>query len=162
MKKNPSQLNKQQDGFVLLFTIVVTAIIFFIGAGIYSLSFKELMVSSLSKESQKSIFAADSGVECALWANINNVQPSQSFLCMGNPIRSFGNDGSFTIAFPDKTCAKVTISTNTTTDPNNPDAEGVTTTQIISQGYNKCKSDYPDQPATNYAGLAERVYKVSY
>jgi hypothetical protein len=56
MKTNSSQLNKQQDGFVLLFTIVVTAIIFFIGAGIYSLSFKELMVSSLSKESQKSIF----------------------------------------------------------------------------------------------------------
>jgi divalent metal cation (Fe/Co/Zn/Cd) transporter len=64
MKKLFSQSDKQHNGFVLLFALVVSAIIFFIGAGIFSISFKELMVSSISKESQKSIFAADSGVEC--------------------------------------------------------------------------------------------------
>lgn len=162
MKTNSSQLNKQQDGFVLLFTIVVTAIIFFIGAGIYSLSFKELMVSSLSKESQKSIFAADSGVECALWANINDKETTAPFLCMGNQTQPVGLGGSFYIGFDNKTCAKVNISTDTTTDPNNPGAAGTTSTQIVSQGYNKCKGPGFFAPADNYAGLAERVYKVSY
>lgn len=160
MKKNPSQLNKQQDGFVLLFTIVVTAIIFFIGAGIYSLSFKELMVSSLSKESQKSIFAADSGVECALWANINNVQPFESFPCMGNNTQPVGGNGlSFYAKFDDKLCARVTVEQVITPDPNDIGVAGTTSTRIISQGYNKCNEF---APVTNYAGLAERVYKVSY
>jgi hypothetical protein len=160
MKTNSSQLNKQQDGFVLLFTIVVTAIIFFIGAGIYSLSFKELMVSSLSKESQKSIFAADSGVECALWANINNVPPFESFPCMGYSTRSFGQDGlSFYAQFDNKLCARVLVQQVTTLDPSDLDAAGTTSTKVISQGYNKCNDFYP---VPNYAGLAERVYKVSY
>lgn len=161
MKTNSSQLNKQQDGFVLLFTIVVTAIIFFIGAGIYSLSFKELMVSSLSKESQKSIFAADSGVECALWANINGVDTSTRFPCMGYTTMPFGPgpNGSFYAQFDNKICARVSINKITIPDPNDPDAAGTTTTQIVSQGYNKCNEF---SPVNNYAGLAERVYKVSY
>lgn len=157
MKKNLTQLHTEQKGFVLLFTIVVTAIIFFIGAGIYSLSFKELMVSSISKESQKSIFAADSAAECALWASTNNALGT-SFICMGNTTELGVGGESFTVEFPEtKTCARVTIS-NSSVPSSDPDADPIVSTQVISQGFNKCDGDRP----VNYAGLAERVYKISF
>jgi hypothetical protein len=116
------------------------------------------MVSSISKESQKSIFAADSAAECALWASTNNALGT-SFICMGNTTEPFGVGGeSFTVEFPEtKTCARVTI-TNDSIPSSDPDADPISITQLISQGYNKCNGKIP----VNYAGLAERVYKVSF
>lgn len=161
MKTNSSQFNTEQKGFVLLFTIVVTAIIFFIGAGIYSVSFKELLTSSLSKESQKSIFAADSGAECAMWADTNGqLDGTTRFPCMGNPISPLGGGESFTTGFDNGTCARVNITKDTIPDPNDPNAPGTVRVNIISQGYNKCTT--AGLPVTNYAGLTERVYKVSF
>lgn len=146
------------QGFVLLFSVVVSAVIFFIGAGIFAISFKELLISSLGKESQKSIFAADAGVECGLQADTDgrfvdagNFPP---FQCFGAAIADSGTDGLnkfyFTIIYPDKTCAKVTAI--------KPYDGGPTLTTIYAQGYNKCNNDGP----VNFPGLAERVYKVSF
>ncbi len=155
MKQLFLQSDKQHNGFVLLFALVVSAIIFFIGAGIFSISFKELMVSSISKESQKSIFAADSGVECGLWADMNDL--------LGTPFSCFNTDNttvfnstseSFDVYYNDsKTCAHVNISSIDAGDRGNE-------TTIVAQGYNKCTDQ--GLPITSYAGLAERVYKVSY
>ena len=160
MKKIFSQSYKQHNGFVLLFALVVSAIIFFIGAGIFSISFKELMVSSISKESQKSIFAVDSGVECGLWADINDlVGDSVNFkTCFSdgqtNVIVDPINLGVFDVYYSDsKTCAHVTFSSEATSD------QGTKMT-IVAQGYNKCTNQ--GLPIRSYAGLAERVYKVSY
>ncbi len=155
MKKLTSQLNaSHESGFVLLFSLVVSAIIFLVGAGIFSLSFKELITSTIAQESQKSIFAADSGVECALSADTNdNVfdgDPHQ-FSCFGNNIStSFDSAGVyvFNIAFDNSSCSVVHVDTN--------DDEKVT---IIAQGYNKCTGD---QPVLTYPGIAERVYRVTF
>lgn len=158
MKTQISQNNTQQSGFVLLFSLVVSAIIFLVGAGIFSLSFKELLVSSIAQESQKSIFAADSGVECALYTDTNY----SSFDNNHTTVSCFGQDtipltpttaGAFTfnIAFPDNsTCAVVNVATDTP-------QTGQTT--VVAQGYNKCTGDHP-VPA--YPGLTERVYKVTF
>jgi hypothetical protein len=161
MKKIFSQSYKQHNGFVLLFALVVSAIIFFIGAGIFSISFKELLVSSISKESQKSIFAADSGVECGLWADTNDlIGDSTNFkTCFSdgqtNVIVDPVNSNVFDVYYPDsKTCAHVEISSVDAGDRGNE-------TTIIAQGYNKCNPEN-GQPIRSYAGLAERVYKVSY
>ncbi len=145
-----------QSGFVLLFSLVVSAIIFLVGAGIFSLSFKELLVSSISKESQKSIFAADSGVECALYADTANGgfnQDLTSISCLDqqNIILNTTSAGvyTFNIGFENNTCSSVHVSTD---DP----SSGQTT--VIAQGYNKCSGDTPVQ----YQGLTERVYKVTF
>lgn len=147
--------NSEHSGFVLLFSLVVSAIIFLIGAGIFSLSFKELLTSSIAQESQKSIFAADSGVECALAADTKSSSFNgelNSFECFGETINpSFTTAGVyvFNIGFRDNsTCSIVQVDT---TDPE--------IVSIISQGYNKCNGD---EPLTNYPGLALRVYRVSF
>lgn len=146
--------SKNNKGFVLLFSVIVSAVIFFIGAGIFSISFKELLISSLSKESQKSIFAADAGVECGLQADTdgNFADPTAPlpFSCFGETIQP-QSDGYSIVRFyvpftQDKTCARVTV------------IKSMVTT-IYAQGYNKCDSD--GQPVV-FPGLAERVYKVSF
>jgi len=158
MKKNISQSNPtHESGFVLLFSLVVSAIIFLVGAGIFSLSFKELLTSTISQESQKSIFAADSGVECALAVDTaDNVFAGDQvpFQCFGNDINPSLAAGvyTFNIAFADNsTCSIVQV--DPTAD------ESVT---IIAQGYNKCSGDRGDQPVLSYPGLAERVYRVTF
>jgi hypothetical protein len=155
MKKIISQPNTSyESGFVLLFSLVVSAIIFLVGAGIFSLSFKELITSTISQESQKSIFAADSGVECALSVDTNdNVFDGNlnQFSCFGNNINpSFDSTGVyiFNIAFDNSSCSVVRVDTN--------DDEKVT---VIAQGYNKCTGD---QPVLSYPGIAERVYRVTF
>lgn len=155
MKKfpTPSLKNSQEQGFVLLFAIVVSAVIFFIGAGIFSIAYKELLVSSLGKDSQKSIFAADSAVECALQAYQDGrfaTSPVDPFVCFDKPVLDITNDSvnnaSFRLSFNDGSCARVTIDTSVT---------GLIT--FFGQGYNKCT----DQALpVQYPGLTERVYKV--
>lgn len=145
--------NKYQKGFVLLFSVLVSAVIFFIGVGIFSISFKELLISSLAKESQKSIFAADAGVECGLQADTDGkfADPAvpAPFSCFGEEIQPqpYGYlTARFIIPFSEnKTCAVVTVTKNTGT-------------LIYAQGYNKCNADGPVQ----FPGLAERVYKVAF
>jgi hypothetical protein len=160
MKKIISQFYKSQEqGFVLLFSLVVSAIIFLVGAGVFSLAFKELLVSSLAQESQKSIFAADSGVECALYTDsVNNTFDGAN---SSNPFSCFGISGitpefngtyyEFSIPFDEPhTCARVRVSLE---DPE----PGRKT--VISQGYNKCTSN---AEPVQYQGLTERVYKVTF
>ena len=158
MKTNTIQSNNSsQKGFVLLFTLVVSAIIFFVGAGIFALSYKELLVSSISQESQKAIFAADAGVECALFADTQfrsfksdgSIEPFNCFEKQINP--SFPGEYDFWMPFDNSTCARVHVRVDSP-------QEGQTT--VISQGYNKCNDT--GEPLLNYPGITERVYKVTF
>lgn len=161
MKTNTIQLNNSsQKGFVLLFTLVVSAIIFFVGAGIFALSYKELLVSSISQESQKAIFASDAGVECALFADtqfssFTGDGTFTPFSCfekqIGEGFSVANSEYDFFVPFDNGTCSRVHVRVN------NPQ-EGQTT--IISQGYNKCNAE--GQPLLNYPGITERVYKVTF
>lgn len=154
MKKIILQQNNKNtsQGFVLLFSIVVSAIIFFIGAGMYSIAFKELVISQLTQDSQKSIFAADAGVECgflirnAVWGNLNKVS------CLGNnvDVKGTATSKNFTIGFPNNdTCAKVTIVRNETEKQY----------LIYGQGYNKCSENNGNWEPVEHLGLTERVYR---
>lgn len=150
--------NKHHNGFVLLFAVVVSAVIFFIGAGIFSIAYKELLVSSLAQDSQKSIFAADSGVECGLQAyqdnlfDNDNVVGLDTYSCFGQSINSSDSNPTtriFRIFFPDNgSCARVSV--NATID---------NTIIFFSQGYNKCNPNTAE-PLINHPGLTERVYQV--
>ena len=157
MKKLFTKINtRTQSGFVLLFAVVVSAIIFFIGAGIFSVSFKELLVSSLGKESQKSIFAADSGIECALYADLVGViaDPLVPLSCFENPVSVTTIGANIVLAVPlqNKSCARVTIVSDSSGD--------VPINTFISEGFNKCTTD--GEPLTSSPALTERVYKVRF
>jgi hypothetical protein len=54
-------------GFTLLLAVLVAGILAAVGAAIYNIVSKEVVLSSAGKESQFAFFAADAGVECVLY-----------------------------------------------------------------------------------------------
>lgn len=61
MKKN------HKNGFSIFLAVMVTSILLLVAFSVSYLSSKELSFSGVNRESQYAIFAADSGIECALY-----------------------------------------------------------------------------------------------
>ncbi|MFC1720714.1 hypothetical protein ACFL0K_00440 [Patescibacteria group bacterium] len=59
-------------GFVLPFAVLISGILLSIGLGIFSITIKELTISSSGRESQFAFYAADTGGECALFWDIRH------------------------------------------------------------------------------------------
>ncbi|MAF59284.1 MAG: hypothetical protein QF858_03585 [Candidatus Pacebacteria bacterium] len=57
----------RNKGFTLLIAVLVTGLMLSIGIAIYGITSKEIVLSSIGRESQFSFYAADTGVECALY-----------------------------------------------------------------------------------------------
>jgi Tfp pilus assembly protein PilE len=60
---------KTQRGFTLLMAVLISSVLLALGYQIYNLAVKEVTLSSAGRESQFAFFAADSGIECALFAD---------------------------------------------------------------------------------------------
>ena len=56
-----------QKGFTVIYAVLISSLLLSIGLGIYSISIRDFILASSASESQKAIFAADSGIECALY-----------------------------------------------------------------------------------------------
>lgn len=56
-------------GFTLLMSVLIASVLLALGYEIYNLAVKEVALSSSGRESQFAFFAADTGIECALWAD---------------------------------------------------------------------------------------------
>ncbi len=80
----------KESGFVALFTVLLVSVILAMAIGIASISLKEIVLSSSASDGSKAFYAADSGVECALYydrvnAGVGNFFGSGSnFTCNGN------------------------------------------------------------------------------
>lgn len=150
------------EGITLLIAIIITASLLLISTGMVNLALRQAFLTSSSRESQFAFYAADTGIECALYWDVRN--PSYSAFATStmstihcnedatnqnptNPAPAIvGGESapSFTIKFlPDPYCAVVTV-----TKFNNG------TTQIESKGYNTCDTTNPDR--------VERAVKVMY
>ncbi len=153
--------SKSSSGFVLLFSIVVSSIIFFIGVGVYSIATKELAMSALTENSQRSIFVADAGIECGrnIYFPLFN-DDSDQLTCFNQSItitQLTSDRKSFWLYFDTEetgyrydACAQVTIEK---------DGDKFT---IFSQGFNACTRGAPNpQLITDFRGLTERVYRIS-
>lgn len=57
-------------GFTLLMSVLIASILLALGYEIYNLAVKEVTLSSAGRESQFAFFAADTGIECALHADV--------------------------------------------------------------------------------------------
>lgn len=57
----------------MLFSVLIASLILLIGTGIFSIIKKEVVLSSYARESQRAFYAADSALECALYADIVGV-----------------------------------------------------------------------------------------
>lgn len=148
---------KNNKGFTVLFSVIVSSIVLAIGISIANITLKQIIISSAGRESQIAFYAADSGAECAIYHDLmfpeNKIFPeSQSVQgadivnnvkCFGQPVTVVAEKTSFdlhnatttfraTFPAPNNYCAEITVSKFD-------EGDGfVDKTIIDSRGYNIC------------------------
>lgn len=58
---------RNNHGFVLLFAVLIASILLSVGLALSNISFKEIVLSAASRDSQFAFFGSDSGSECAFY-----------------------------------------------------------------------------------------------
>ena len=86
-------------GFTLLIAVVVASLMLILAASISSLVQKEVVLSSIGRDSQYAFYAADSALECTLYwdfqkAAFGPTQSSQSVVCDGQTIAAEPGSGT--------------------------------------------------------------------
>ena len=137
MKTKNIKRNKKNRGFVLLFAIVLSSIVLAVTIGVANVLFQETKFNVSAKDANDAFFAADVGVECALYydrgTTLNNAFTGTAVMnCAGNNITITtvvpSAVWSFTVKGLGKSgqgCSKVTV-----------DKSVSPTTHIVSKGYN--------------------------
>ncbi len=146
-------------GFVILFAMIVAAMITLIGAGIFSVAFKETVLSSTVSESQVALFAADTGLECTLYHEFVEPDTDTDIQCATATVTTGGSTANYSFRFnfaalPN--CGYVTVDRAVTRTTGTTSVVG---TEIVSRGYNVCINDQPD---TSSQFLVERRLEVWY
>jgi len=165
-------------GFVLLIAILLASVFSLVGASIFSISLKELVLSSGGKESQYAFYAADSGIECALyWDLKHNVFATSTYSSEVNNIYCSDQDVTSLLSWKWKTEINGNFTSNDQggtifsfdlypNDLTRDDCVVVSvfkkrigtsdyfSTEIESKGYNTCNLDSPRR--------VERAIKVNY
>src|SRR3989344_8655730 len=70
---------KERCGFTVLYAVLVSSLLLAIGASIYNISLKDIILTGSAGDSQRAIYAADAAVECAFYWDffeVNGVQAS--------------------------------------------------------------------------------------
>lgn len=66
-------------GFTLIFAILISSLLVALGISISGFVIKQLAISAVSRESQIAFYAADNGVECALYWDVQGPYLSSPF-----------------------------------------------------------------------------------
>lgn len=137
--------NNKNKGYAILFTMVIVSAVSLIAAGLSSTSYKQLLLSSLVRDSQTAFYNADTASECALYSyfvkSFDMINGNQ-FTCG----KDKNGDHVFNIS---KTGSDYTLSPEEEDSPNPCFRIGVTETigatkttiQMKSKGYNICDID---------------------
>lgn len=147
-------VSSKKRGVVLLIAILFSAVALAVGVGVYTRSYKGLILSSFWKQSQVAFLAADSGLECALYWEVNAPATAKCFgvdipLADWTPGDPAGGSFEENVDGLNGGCAKVTITKNPLAVPPAP------STVIESRGQNEvCGSTNPRR--------VERGVKLSY
>lgn len=135
-------------GFTLFIAIVVMGTLLLISTSIVSLALKQSYISSAGRESQMAFYAADTGIECALYWDVRSPLGISAFATStGSTIncnRDGNNPGNQWIVggssisvinkitfLPDPYCTVVTVT------------KSGSVTTIESRGYNTCDLTNP-------------------
>jgi Tfp pilus assembly protein PilX len=74
----------QQAGFALLIGVMVSAILISITYVMFSITLKQVSLSTTGRNSQYALYAADTGLECALYADNNIVNEFSTPVSVGD------------------------------------------------------------------------------
>lgn len=151
IKKNNKNILSNK-GYAMLFSIVIISIISLLAIGLSNTSYKQLILSSVARDSQTSFFESDTATECALYADtVDHINSSTgTWLCgvdqdgvdnvfktgdllSGNP----GYRADYQYNNQTYPCFDFDVETLTPVNPGDP------TTRIKSRGYNSCDKQNP-------------------
>lgn len=178
-KKTQNAKRKTQNGYTLLFAVLTATLVLGVAVFILGVSRKQLILSGAARDSMYSIYAADSGIECAAAAyeagtlatfTSGGQAQNASIQCFGetynatswaidNSVTGWGSSpdlpvksGPMNIGFDDGTCADVTVW-------NGYDTNGKSMVSIESRGYNYCTTSFGPQPSSR---TVERALRLTY
>lgn len=148
---------KNENGYAILFTVIIVSAVSVIAAGISNAIYKQIVLSSLARDSQRAFYMADTASDCALLFDMEIMNTITDFELLENYPWSCGGfavevdpeiDGSYTIE------PSGSIGTS-----QNPCYRIVTTkngsvTTILANGYNICNK--------NNIRTVERQIKIVY
>ena len=153
MKPNKQKLHQlikaplNQKGITLLVGIIVASLLFLVSMAIANITLKQIIFSSVGRESQFAFYAADSGIECALFWDLKNPAGGSAFVAPGPHTINCNNQtfnivptlvgsdyvSTFTVTFsPEPYCVTVEVTKESDED-----------THIDSRGYNTCDPNSP-------------------
>ncbi len=64
--------SERQRGFTLFYAVLISSLLLAIGLAIFNITFKEVILSSGARESANAFYAADTGLECALYWDLKH------------------------------------------------------------------------------------------
>lgn len=118
-----------------MIVLLLISVVLVVGLGVFDIVLGEIILSIAGRESQKSLYAADSGIECALYWDLKHPALEQSAFnyssysinCAGSiiPGNMVSSSTSFKLNFGNGACAQVTV------NKTNP-----IQTVLTSRGYN--------------------------
>jgi Tfp pilus assembly protein PilX len=97
---------KNEAGFTLLIAALVASVVLALGTSIFELAQKEVLLSSIGRDSQFAFYAADTAAECALYWDFRynyfatsspTTGPAQNPTCDGQPLNSSANNKGQTV-----------------------------------------------------------------
>lgn len=146
---NKNNIQTGNKGIAIYVAVTITAALILVSFSVISLALKQIVISSTARDSQSAFYAADSGVECALFWDLKNTGGSLFATSTGNQTISCNNISStvtksvnlstgvgtstFSYSFtPDPYCVTVWVTKS---------YNGNTIkTNIEARGYNSCST----------------------
>lgn len=123
--KNIFTHRTEEKGFTILLAALIASLVLALGISIFTIAQKQLILSSIGRNSQYAFYAADTAAECALFWDARHVAfdplaPVTPIACDGNPAITVDHTDvatypvTYTFSFdPNGYCAQVTVIKNT-------------------------------------------------
>lgn len=137
-------------GFTLLFASLISSLLLAVGLVIFDITLRELMLSSVVRDSDYAVYTADTGIECALYWDFKYDGASSAFATSSLSPRAAsiscnGQNVSLADVVQDVNGATTTFTINMTPRPycaivEVAKAHNPTDTTIVSRGYNTCNA----------------------
>jgi len=139
--------SRSEGGFTLLYSVLVTGLLLSIGLAIFNIALKEIQLSGTARDSQFAFYAADAGMECALYFDVqqdafNVASFPPDITCTGQTVSvsgggAYGIPAIFTLDFSNVSsepyCAIVSVLKE----------EIPRRTTIVSRGFSTCDTNVP-------------------
>ncbi len=82
------RIKEKNKGFVVLFTVLIASVVLAMALGMANIALKQIVLTASSTDANKSFYAADTGVECALYYDLKAI-PSHFTPGSTNPVSCY-------------------------------------------------------------------------